>query len=401
MKTLQKARTDYAEEYRQKLCSPEAAAATVKSGDSLCFPIFAGEPTLFVRALARRKHELEGVVVNQQHHLCPDYFTEDSVPHIKVNAWFTSHVSRQAVQKGWADFVPNSFFEVPRLLREYWPIDVAGTVVSPLTGAAINNVPIASALLGNNSASQQAGNMYAELAFVPHFPDVTPLTMRRGNMLSGSSVDVKIVGTVPTGINTGTIPSKTMREAVKVNAKELRVIDSVRFENYQRTDVKPDYGYGIYGEKTLRKRLTLGGGFVDIDPNYGSLNGDRYVLGKRLYLSGSFLVCPEISVASGFCTSAPALVEMAQRDGGEYGQHGDHIRGRRLRSTAESSESATSFDGARPSASWRSWTRSRSPTRKRNASATASRSSGSIRPARSAARSRSSVFRAGEAISSA
>lgn len=72
------------------------------------------------------------VVVNQQHHLCPDYFTEDSVPHIKVNAWFTSHVSREAVQKGWADFVPNHFSEVPRLLREYWPVDVAATVVSPM-----------------------------------------------------------------------------------------------------------------------------------------------------------------------------------------------------------------------------------------------------------------------------
>ncbi len=125
-------RSTHGQEYRQKLCSPQEAAAIVKSGDHLCFPIFAGEPTLFVRALAARKHELEGVVVNQQHHLCPDYFTEDSVPHIKVNAWFTSHVSRQAVQRGWADFVPNTFHEVPRLLQEYWPIDVAGTVVSPM-----------------------------------------------------------------------------------------------------------------------------------------------------------------------------------------------------------------------------------------------------------------------------
>jgi succinyl-CoA:cyclohexane-1-carboxylate CoA transferase len=129
---LAKARSNYEQEYRQKLCSPADAASLVKSGDHLCFPLFAGEPTLFVKALAARKRELEGVVVNQQHHLCPDYFTEDSVPHIKVNAWFTSHVSRHAVQKGWADFVPNNFHEVPRLLREYWPIDIAGTVVSPM-----------------------------------------------------------------------------------------------------------------------------------------------------------------------------------------------------------------------------------------------------------------------------
>ena len=132
MNALAQARSNHEQEYRQKLCSPAEAASLVKSGDHLCFPLFAGEPTLFVKALAARKRELEGVVVNQQHHLCPDYFTEDSVPHIKVNAWFTSHVSRHAVQKGWADFVPNNFHEVPRLLREYWPIDVAGTVVSPM-----------------------------------------------------------------------------------------------------------------------------------------------------------------------------------------------------------------------------------------------------------------------------
>lgn len=132
MSSLAIAERNYEKEYLQKLRTPEEAASIVNSGDYLCFPICAGEPTLFVKALAARKHELEGVVVNQQHHLCPDYLTEDSIPHIKVNSWFTSHVSRKAVQNGWADFVPNYFHEVPKLLRECWPIDVAGTVVSPM-----------------------------------------------------------------------------------------------------------------------------------------------------------------------------------------------------------------------------------------------------------------------------
>ena len=132
MQSIARAKSNFEQEFRQKLVTAAEAAAVVRSGDHLCFPLGVGEPTLFVRALAARKRELEGVVVNQQHHLCPDYFTEDSVPHIKVNAWFTSHVSREAVQKGWADFVPNHFHEVPKLLREYWPVDVAGTVVSPM-----------------------------------------------------------------------------------------------------------------------------------------------------------------------------------------------------------------------------------------------------------------------------
>ena len=121
-----------AEQYRQKLTTPGEAAALVKSGDHLVFPICAGEPTLLVKALAARKHELYGVVVNQQHHLSDAYLDAASAPHIRVNSWFTSAVSRKAVQNGWADFVPNYFHEVPKLLREYWPIHLLGTVVSPM-----------------------------------------------------------------------------------------------------------------------------------------------------------------------------------------------------------------------------------------------------------------------------
>ena len=130
--TARKASPGYREQYQQKLCTPAEAALIVNSGDHLCFPICAGEPTLFVQALADRMQELDGVVVNQQHHLNPAYLTLESIPHIRVNSWFTSHVSRKAVQNGWADFVPNYFHEVPKLLREYWPVDVAGTVVSSM-----------------------------------------------------------------------------------------------------------------------------------------------------------------------------------------------------------------------------------------------------------------------------
>lgn len=96
---------------------------------------------------------------------------------------------------------------------------------------------------------------------------------------------------------------ETMREAVKVNTKELRVIDSFCFENYQRLDVKSNYGFAVYGEKNLLRRLTLGGGYAQIDPNYGGLNGDRFNKGKRLYLSSTLALSPEFSVST-FLTRA-------------------------------------------------------------------------------------------------
>ncbi len=132
MENVKRATLSFEQEYQQKLCTAAEAASIVKSGDYLSLPIGVGEPTLFVRELAARKRELFEVVINQQHPLSPDFFTEDSAPHIKVNSWFTSPAARNAVQKGWTDFVPNNFNEGPRLLREYWPIDIAGTVVSPM-----------------------------------------------------------------------------------------------------------------------------------------------------------------------------------------------------------------------------------------------------------------------------
>lgn len=98
--------------------------------------------------------------------------------------------------------------------RETIALEVPSTAVaSPLTGKIINNVPITSRLLGNDSASQQGGNLYAELAFVPNYPEATPLRVPRGNLLNGSSVDVQIVGRVPAGLNTGAISVSIVSDA--------------------------------------------------------------------------------------------------------------------------------------------------------------------------------------------
>ncbi|MCC2638511.1 MAG: hypothetical protein K0Q68_2230 [Moraxellaceae bacterium] len=134
--------------------------------------------------------------------------------HLKLSSALKSVTGNALVPGDYADltFVPKDSGPRATMALEV-PDSAAGTVLSPLTGAAINNVPITSALLGNNSASQQAGNLYAELAFVPRYPVVTPLTVRRGNVLSGSAVDVKIVGEVPAGLNTDTIRVNIISDA--------------------------------------------------------------------------------------------------------------------------------------------------------------------------------------------
>lgn len=48
----------------------------------------------------------------------------------------------------------------------------------------------------------------------------------------------------------------------------------MRFENYQRVDPHKGYGFGLYGEKVLKKKTTLYTGFSRIDTLI--INGDRY-----------------------------------------------------------------------------------------------------------------------------
>ncbi len=91
--------------------------------------------------------------------------------------------------------------------------------------------------------------------------------------------------------------SETLREAVRLSASEMRVLDTIRFENYQRMDVRPDYGFALHGEKLLFRRLTLGGGYAQIDPYYGNLNADRFLTGRRVFLMINYQVFPELAVA--------------------------------------------------------------------------------------------------------
>jgi hypothetical protein len=90
----------------------------------------------------------------------------------------------------------------------------------------------------------------------------------------------------------------TMREAVQVKTKELRVIDSLRFETYQRMDVNPDNGFAVGGEKTLFNRLNLGGGYAQIDRNYGNFNDDAFFNGKRVYMTTTYQITPVFSVST-------------------------------------------------------------------------------------------------------
>jgi hypothetical protein len=86
----------------------------------------------------------------------------------------------------------------------------------------------------------------------------------------------------------------TLRQAVKLNVPELKVVDSLRFENYERLDPRPGYGFGLTGEKKVTPKLSLIGGVTKI--SHTVLNGDRYPRGTRLYLGGTYKITREFSI---------------------------------------------------------------------------------------------------------
>jgi hypothetical protein len=96
---------------------------------------------------------------------------------------------------------------------------------------------------------------------------------------------------------------ETLREAARINTKELKAIDNLRLELYQRLDVNQDAGFALSVDKTFKKRLTLGGGYAQIDRAYNGLNADRFNRGKRFFFNSNYVITPEFSVST-FVTRA-------------------------------------------------------------------------------------------------
>jgi len=81
-------------------------------------------------------------------------------------------------------------------------------------------------------------------------------------------------------------------------------VDSIIFEQYERTNVNPAYGFTISFAKQLTRHLSLNQfGYARIDPKYGPLNADRFNVGNRAFVMATYVFSPEF-MASFFVTTA-------------------------------------------------------------------------------------------------
>ncbi len=88
---------------------------------------------------------------------------------------------------------------------------------------------------------------------------------------------------------------ETLREAIKLKIKRSRVLDSLLFENYERLDFQPAWGCALSAQKDAGQRLTLVGGYADVDKNYVNWNADRMGKGRRLYIAATYNFWREFS----------------------------------------------------------------------------------------------------------
>lgn len=86
----------------------------------------------------------------------------------------------------------------------------------------------------------------------------------------------------------------TLRQAVKVNVPEIKLVDSLRFENYERLDPQPGYGFALSGDKKINSKLSITGGLTKI--SHTVLNGDRYPRGTRFYVNAAYKLNPELTL---------------------------------------------------------------------------------------------------------
>lgn len=96
---------------------------------------------------------------------------------------------------------------------------------------------------------------------------------------------------------------KTWRQAVNVKFRELRIIDAVVVETYERTHINPAKGFAVTLDKAVNRKLSVNGGYARIDPRYGPLNADRFNIGTRAFAMGTYAFSPHFT-ASFFVTTA-------------------------------------------------------------------------------------------------
>lgn len=107
------------------------------------------------------------------------------------------NLTRTALLSDRWTFVPLNSGPTEILYQATIPNSESLDLRSPLNGGPLNGIQVRSTLMGDTPVSYKTGAMWAELAYSPNFPEMTPLRVPRGTVLQSTSLDVLVGGLVP------------------------------------------------------------------------------------------------------------------------------------------------------------------------------------------------------------
>jgi|SRR5687768_11994981 len=97
--------------------------------------------------------------------------------------------------------------------------------------------------------------------------------------------------------------AKTWRQGLNLKTPELRAVDTVILELYERTNQAADQGFAVTLDKAVHRKVSVNWGYASIDPGFTPLNADRFHIGNRIFGMVIYNISPEF-VASAFVTRA-------------------------------------------------------------------------------------------------
>ncbi len=117
---------DWSSQYKQRLCSADEAVSSVKSGDWIYISGNAAAPRMLQEALARRKADLQNVILMHGLLMGQDPLAHPEMAgHFRHNSPFVGSADRDAVNSGRADYLPVFLHEVAGLLTSrQMPVNV-------------------------------------------------------------------------------------------------------------------------------------------------------------------------------------------------------------------------------------------------------------------------------------
>jgi acetyl-CoA hydrolase len=209
---------NWAETYRGRTTTPEAAVACIRSGDRVWIHAGCNNPEELVRAMVGRAAVLRDVEVT---HLltfgCAEHTDPRYASAFRHRALFIGGNVRSAVNEGRADYVPIFLSEIPRLIESgALPVDVAMIHVSPpdehgfcsygvgveCTKAAAERASRVIALV-NRQMPRSLGDSFIHVSRLTHVVEVDrlPVELPRGEGPGpvARAIGAHVAGLVPDG----------------------------------------------------------------------------------------------------------------------------------------------------------------------------------------------------------